>query len=151
MTERAKLEIGAGTTIGDYTILDLLDDPNDPQSYQTSLILGERVAINEFNNIRAGGSCINIGDGVLISQYVSIIGTNHSTQAGVFIRDQKWDATKRGVMIGKDVWVGANTVILPGVHIGDGCVIGAGSVVARDIPAGWVAAGAPAKALRPRS
>lgn len=54
------------------------------------------------------------------------------------------------VIVGNDVWVGANTVILPGVKIGDGAIVGAGSIVTHDIPPYAVAAGAPAKVIRYR-
>jgi len=54
------------------------------------------------------------------------------------------------IVVGDDVFLGARTVILPGVHIGDGVAVGAGSVVARDLPAGAIAVGAPAKVLRLR-
>ena len=50
--------------------------------------------------------------------------------------------------IGHNVWIGGNSVILPGVHIGDNTVIGAGSVVTKDIPAWCVAAGNPCKVIR---
>lgn len=53
------------------------------------------------------------------------------------------------VTIGNDCWFGANVTVCPGVTIGDGCVIGAGSVVTHDIPSHTVAAGVPAKVLRP--
>ena len=47
-------------------------------------------------------------------------------------------------MIGKDVWIGARAIILPGVHIGDYSVVAAGSVVTKDVPSGVLVAGAPA-------
>jgi acetyltransferase-like isoleucine patch superfamily enzyme len=53
--------------------------------------------------------------------------------------------------IGKDVWIGANAVILGGVTIGNGCVIGAGSVVTKDLPPYSVAMGVPAKVVRSRA
>lgn len=53
------------------------------------------------------------------------------------------------VHIGSDCWFGANVTVCPGVTIGDGCVIGAGSVVTKDIPAGSFAAGVPARVIRP--
>ena len=53
--------------------------------------------------------------------------------------------------IGHDCWFGANVVVCPGVTIGDNCVIGAGSVVTKDIPANCVAAGNPCRVLRPIS
>lgn len=55
----------------------------------------------------------------------------------------------RPVTIGSDCWFGANVVVCPGVTIGDGCVVGAGSVVTRDIPANTFAAGVPARVVRP--
>lgn len=52
------------------------------------------------------------------------------------------------IAVGDDCWIGARVCVMPGVTIGDGCVIGAGSVVTRDVPAGQVAVGVPAKAVR---
>ena len=54
----------------------------------------------------------------------------------------------RPITVGNDVWFGGSCTVLPGVTIGDGCVIGAGSVVTRDIPANTVAAGNPCRVLR---
>ena len=51
--------------------------------------------------------------------------------------------------IGKNCWIGAGALLMPGVHVGEGSVIGAGSVVTRDIPAGVVAVGNPCRVLRP--
>lgn len=53
-------------------------------------------------------------------------------------------------MVGNDVWIGQNVTVLPGVHIGDGAIIGAGSVVAGDIPPYCVAAGNPCRVVRQR-
>ena len=57
---------------------------------------------------------------------------------------------KGDIIIGNDVWIGQNSVILPGVHIGDGAIIGLNSVVGSDIPAYHIAAGNPAKIIRKR-
>lgn len=54
----------------------------------------------------------------------------------------------KAVTIGDDVWVGGNAIILPGVTIGNGAIIGAGSVVTKDVPELWIAAGNPARLLR---
>ena len=58
--------------------------------------------------------------------------------------------TIRPVRIGNDVWIGANCTILPGVSIGDGAVIGAGSVVTRSVASQTIVAGSPARLLRQR-
>ncbi|MBQ6158936.1 MAG: hypothetical protein IJJ20_08005, partial [Thermoguttaceae bacterium] len=52
------------------------------------------------------------------------------------------------IVIGKDVWLGANVTVLPGVTIGDGAIIAAGAVVTKDVPASTVAAGVPAKTIK---
>ena len=57
---------------------------------------------------------------------------------------------KGDTVIGNDVWIGQNATILPGVHIGDGCIIGMNSVVGSDIPAYTIAAGNPARPIRKR-
>ena len=53
-------------------------------------------------------------------------------------------------MVGNDVWIGQNVTVLPGVHIGDGAIIAANSVVSRDIPPYCIAGGNPCRVLRPR-
>lgn len=57
---------------------------------------------------------------------------------------------KGDTIVGNDVWIGQNAVILPGVHIGDGCIIGANSVVGSDVPPYSVVVGNPAKVIRKR-
>jgi acetyltransferase-like isoleucine patch superfamily enzyme len=54
------------------------------------------------------------------------------------------------VRIGNDVWIGTRAIILPGVHVGDGAIIGAGSVVTRDVPALAVVGGVPARVIKQR-
>lgn len=56
----------------------------------------------------------------------------------------------KSVTIGNDVWIGMNTLILPGVHIGNGVIIGAGAVVTKDIPDYVVVGGVPAKIIKNR-
>ena len=90
---------------------------------------------------------ITIGDHVTIT-----IGVRFSTHdGGVWVfREQYPDIdVVAPITIGNNVFVGMNALILPGVTIGDDCVIGAGSVVNRDIPSGSVAAGVPARVIRP--
>jgi len=84
---------------------------------------------------------ISIGDNVTFSIRVTVLAHDASTKlAAGYSRIRKVD-------IGNDVFVGANVTILPGVHIGDRCVVAAGSVVTKDIPSGSVAAGNPARVI----
>jgi acetyltransferase-like isoleucine patch superfamily enzyme len=140
--------IGRGSLIGAHTILDLCRDPLATKPFQSILRIGERTAINEFNSIRAAGGEIIIGDNCMISQFVSIVASNHSIARGSPIRDQPWDTKSNRICIGDDVWIGTHAVILPGVTLGTGSVIGAGAVVTSEIPGYAVAAGIPAEVMR---
>lgn len=88
---------------------------------------------------------ISIGRHSLIAPRCFITDHSHGTAAGFRIDQQPCAA--RPVRIGSDVWLGAGTVVLPGVTIGDGSVVGANSVVTRDVAAMTVVAGAPARLL----
>lgn len=142
--ENSRLEIGQGSIIGPYTVLDLQNDRNATVAVTSVLRIGQRTAINEFNNIRVGGGEIIIGNGCMISQYVSIIATNHSIERGTWIQDQPWDITKNKIWIGDDVWIGTHAIILPGVTIGNGSIIAAGAVVTSNVPEYAIVAGIPA-------
>ena len=88
---------------------------------------------------------IEIGDRVTISGYVNFV--NHDG-SGWLMRDERGRRySYRPIKIGDDVFVGAGTIILPGVRIGNRVVVGAGSVVTRSIPDGWVVAGNPARPI----
>jgi acetyltransferase-like isoleucine patch superfamily enzyme len=144
------LEIGEGSIIGAYTVLDLQNDPHAAIPVTSVLRIGQRTAINEFNNIRAAGGEIIIGNGCMISQYVSIIATNHSIERSVWIQDQPWDTTKNRMWIGYDLWSGTHAIFLPGVTIGTGSIIAAGAVVTSNIPEYAIATGIPASIKKNR-
>jgi len=92
-----------------------------------------------------GGNGIEIGDGTLFAPGVNIISANHSLEDyGI------WDEAPP-IRIGKGVWLGAHVVILPGVQIGDGAVVGAGSIVTKNIGSGEIVAGNPAKVIKVKS
>lgn len=88
---------------------------------------------------------VTIGDNVLFAPNVAVYTAGHPIHP-----DSRNSAYEYGieVSIGNNVWVGGNVVICPGVHIGDNCVIGAGAVVTKDIPAWSVAAGNPARVIK---
>ena len=88
---------------------------------------------------------VSFGDNVLLAPGVTITTVNHAMTAHGR-REQL--CTAKPIVIGNDVWVGANCVILPGVTIGDNVVIAAGAVVNRDVPDDALAAGVPARPVK---
>lgn len=93
-------------------------------------------------------SKIRIGNYTGLGPGTMIFSSNHQFAPGVPYHQQPW--TEKDVTIGDDVWIGAGTIVLPGVTIGRETVVAAGSVVTRDIPPNSIAAGVPAKILRAR-
>ena len=89
---------------------------------------------------------VTIGDNVMFGPNVGLYTVNHPLNA---VRRNTGLEYAKPVTIGNNVWVGGHSVILPGVTIGENSVIGAGSVVTKDIPANVVAVGNPCKVLRP--
>ena len=89
---------------------------------------------------------IRIGHGVMIAPSVTLTTTGHPVHAA---RRNDFARFSEPIMIEDKVWIGSNVVVLPGVRIGHGSVIGAGSVVSRDIPPMVVAVGVPCRVLRP--
>ncbi len=88
---------------------------------------------------------IRIGDGVMIAPSVTLTTTGHPVHPA---RRVDFTRFSEPIVIEDKVWIGSNVVVLPGVRIGYGSVIGAGSVVSRDIPPMVVAVGAPCRVLR---
>lgn len=103
--------------------------------------LGDRVEINNFSIVNGTGG-VDIGEDTLVGPGVRIISYQHRHARGATIRSQPVIALP--IRIGRDVWLGANAVILAGVTIGDGAVVAAGAVVREDVPAYAVVAGVPA-------
>lgn len=89
---------------------------------------------------------IEIRDNVLIAAGCYIIDSNHGIEKGKLIREQK-SICKGPVVIEEDAWIGAGVKILSGVHIGKGAVVGAQSLVNRDIPDYAIAVGVPARVI----
>ncbi len=89
---------------------------------------------------------VAIGDDVMIGPRVSLCCAGHPIDAAVRTSGLEYG---KPITIGNNVWIGAHTVVNPGVTIGDNTVIGSGSVVTKDVPANVVAAGNPCRVLRP--
>lgn len=111
--------------------------------------LGSHVRIQPFCALWASpNSKIIVGQYTGIGPGTVIFSSNHQFVPGIPYHKQPW--TEKTVTIGRDVWVGARCVILPGVTIGEGAVIAAGSVVTKDVPAGAVVGGVPARIIKTR-
>jgi maltose O-acetyltransferase len=111
--------------------------------YGSNIELGERVFFN-FNCVVLDVCRVRIGSFSLFGPAVQIYTPMHPLNA----EQRRREEYGKPVEIGSDVWVGGGAIILPGVHIGSRAVIGAGSVVTRDIPDGVFAAGNPCRVIR---
>ena len=110
--------------------------------------IGDNVSINRRSLIHAGGG-VEIANNVLIGPGVVIYSQNHNFhQKDININIQGFNTEV--VIINENVWVGARSIILPGVTIGSNSIIGAGSVVKKDVEANTIVAGNPAKFIRYR-
>lgn len=114
-----------------------------------SLRMGSRITINGNARIIADFGSIEIGSGIMIGPNVVIRSSNHQTSR----HDAPiWEQGQTGgcIVVGDDVWIGANAVIVAGVTVGSHVVIAAGAVVTRDVPDYAVVAGVPAKVIADR-
>ncbi|KDN53960.1 DapH/DapD/GlmU-related protein [Flavobacterium seoulense] len=116
------------------------------------IVIGENVQINDYVHIGAVGS-ITIGDNVLMASKIYISDHNHGSYDELISdhpmsipMDRK--AICKPVVIGDNVWLGESVCVLPGVTIGEGCVVGALSVVTKSIPPYSIAVGSPAKVVK---
>ncbi|HEY7157125.1 MAG TPA: sugar O-acetyltransferase [Gemmataceae bacterium] len=111
--------------------------------YGSNILLGQRVFFN-FNCVVLDVCRVVIGDFTLFGPAVQIYTATHPMNAELR-RKQEF---AKPIEIGSDVWVGGGAILCPGVKVGARSVIGAGSVVTHDIPAGVFAAGSPCRVLR---
>lgn len=163
------LRLGRGVTIEDYCRLDclgregvVLGDGATPfvEAFTSrspaclgrigeGCILGEGVGVSEGSYLGARG-LLTIGADTILGPQCIVVAENHLfAEPGVPIREQ--GVERRGVAIGGDCWLGAAVRVLDGVSIGRGAVIGAGAVVAMDMPENCVAVGVPARVIRARA
>ena len=122
-------------------------------NYGSHMFIGENFFAN-FNFVAMDDARIYIGDNVAFGPNVSLMATNHP-----LLSSERFGLDQNGKMamaeyaeeihIGSNVWLAANVVVIGGVTIGDDVVVGAGSVVTKDIPAGYLAYGDPCRAVRP--
>jgi acetyltransferase-like isoleucine patch superfamily enzyme len=142
------LRIKKGAYICANVVITIADkERTNPKGF---LSIGAKTSIGEFCDVRAGGGSIIIGDNCLIAQHVSLIGSNHLTSRDKLINENDWDQKRTSISIGNDVWIGCQCVVLPGVKIGNGAIIAAGSLVNKDVEEYTIVAGIPAKPIKKR-
>ena len=131
--------------LGEETVVEPTACFNSPEN----ISIGKNCHINRFCCLFASpNSSISIGDNGLMGPGVRIFSSNHGTETGRNMIDQPY--VEKDIMIGNDVWLGANVVITAGVTIGDSTIVAAGATVTKDIPSGVLAGGVPAKVIKQR-
>lgn len=145
----------ANIKVGDYTMYN--DYVRDPRDFQKNNVLyhypvnGDKLKIGKFCSIACGAKFIFTSANhkmASLSTYPFPIFFAEWGLEGKNIRDA-WD-NKGDIVIGSDVWIGYEAVILSGVHIGDGAIIGARAVVTKDVAPYTIVGGVPAKPIRRR-
>ncbi|WP_275264002.1 acyltransferase [Jiangella asiatica] len=129
-----RLRVGARSYVCGYAVL------------YGDVEMGEDCTVNPYAEARG---LVRLGDGVRVGAHASILGFNHGTSPDESIHRQP--LTRQGIAIGADVWIGSHAVVLDGVTVGDHCIVGAGAVVTKDVPAWSVVVGNPARVVRDRN
>ena len=139
------LTLGDSVSIGAFSQVIVSTSLHEPGQF---IQLGNRVGIGEFAYLGGGGG-LRIGDDCIIGQYFSCHPENHHhADYDQPIRLQ--GVSRQGISIGPNCWIGSKVTVLDGVSIGAGCVVAAGAVVTRSMPAGSVVAGVPARVIKSR-
>lgn len=134
--------IGNNVTIGDNTII---RGSGSLSKIGVGVVVGNNTAIGYGSFLGAAGG-IKIGNDVITGQNVRFHSENHNFRnTNIKIREQ--GVNNKGIVIGDDCWIGAGVVFLDGVSVGSGVVIGADTVVNKDIPNNAIAVGIPARVV----
>jgi acetyltransferase-like isoleucine patch superfamily enzyme len=128
-------------SLGDYSVIESFACINNAVG---DVMIGDHTRIGLHNTIIGP---VEIGSHVNLAQGITVTALNHNFDDAEKRIDEQGVSTKP-VTIEDDVWVGANAVILPGVTIGNHCVVAAGAVVTKDVPPHSLVAGAPAKVIK---
>lgn len=140
------IHIGENTLIGPDISLSAGMVPGQECITNPVVTIGDRCLIGRGSGI-VGHFSIEIGDDVWTGHNVYITDQNHGYE-DVSLPISKQSQPERAVKIGSGSWLGYGSVVLPGVTIGEHCVIGANSVVTRDVPSYSVAVGVPARVIK---
>lgn len=142
------ITIGKRSCIGYNCVLSVWKCYTDRENPE--IVIGENVNLGDNCHITAINRII-ISNGVLTGRFVTISDNNHGETdlKSMLIRPEERQVVSKGeVIIGKNVWIGDKVTILSNVKIGEGAIIGANSVVTKDVPPFSIVAGVPAKVIR---
>lgn len=140
------ITIGENTSFGRNCVLTAWESYRG-NKLSPHIKIGSDCHFGEYNHITSTNS-IEIGDGLLTGRWVTITDNSHGKTDWKILQIPPVEReiySKGSVVIGKNVWIGDKATILPGVTIGDGAVIGANTVVVKDVPAYSIVVGNPAK------
>jgi virginiamycin A acetyltransferase len=139
-----KIVIGARTMIDAFVKIKPVGGTGD-------VIIGDDCQINSGCVVYSGNG-VTLGNHVAIAANCTLAPVNHAYQERArLISEQRFLPSKGGIVIHDDVWIGVNSVLLDGVVLGQGCVVGACSLVRESIPAYYVCAGNPLRKLGERT
>ena len=146
---------GANIEIGDYTIYN--DFVHDPRDFERSNVLyhypvnGDRLKIGKFCSIACGAKFLFTSGNHSLRSLSTYTFPIFFEEWGLDVKDicSAWD-NKGDIVIGSDVWIGYEALILSGVTVGDGAIIGSRAVVTKDVPPYTIVGGVPAKPIRRR-
>ena len=127
--------------LGDYSVVESFACINNAVG---DVMIGDHTRIGLHNTIIGP---VSIGSHVNLAQGITVTALNHNFENAEKHIDEQGVSTTP-VTIEDDVWIGANAVILPGVHIGNHCVVAAGAVVTKNVPPHSLVAGVPAKVIK---
>lgn len=164
---RSKLSVAGGVVLGDNVIIDATSasgvrlGPGVTVARGAAILgsgvlaepgvgvtVGAGTAIG-MNDVVWGQGGVTIGARCMLGPNVVLVSENHAHDDPTVPMNRQ-GGVRAPIVLGDDVWIGANAVVTMGVTIGDGAVVGAGAVVTRDVPARTVVGGVPARVLRDR-
>lgn len=134
-----RIELGDDVYVHRHVIL---------RAFDGFISIAPGTTVNPYTRIYGKGG-VTIGSMVSIAPGVTIVAANKNT-ADLTVPIKRQGVTTRGITIQDDVWIGANATILDGVTLGEGCVVGAGAVVTKDVPPRAVVGGVPAVVIGQR-
>ncbi|MGO5361225.1 MULTISPECIES: acyltransferase [unclassified Collinsella] len=116
-------------------------------TFSSSVTIGDASGIGKDCELHGE---VHIGDHVMMAAECVFYTRNHETSRTDIPMSQQGETEMNPIYIGDDVWLGRRVMVMPGVHIGNGCIVAAGAVVTKDLPPYTVAGGVPAKIIGSR-